>query len=54
MEELRKAIESIALDISKRAVLFADDAARYRVESEDVRYAVKEFLEAGSDRRKLK
>ena len=44
-EELRTAIESIAMEISKRAALFADDAARFRVEAEDVRCAVREFLE---------
>jgi len=54
VEELRKTIDNVALDIAKRAVLFADDAARFRVESEDVRCAMKEFLESGFDRRKLK
>ncbi len=46
-EELCKTIEDIALEISKRAALFADDAARKKVVREDVKSAVKEFLESG-------
>ena len=43
--ELRKSIEDIALEVSRRAALFADDASRVKVTAEDVRSAVKEFLE---------
>lgn len=44
IEELRMAIEKYALDISKRAILFAHDSARYRVIRKDVKDGVKEFL----------
>ncbi|MGI0083791.1 MAG: histone [Nitrososphaerales archaeon] len=46
VEELAKAIENIAWDVSKRAVLFADDHARLKVTREDVRAAVQEFLQS--------
>jgi histone H3/H4 len=42
--EFRKIVEEIALDISKRAVLFAEDAERLKVLPEDVRNAKREFL----------
>ncbi len=45
-EELCEAIENIALDISKRAVLFADDGARLKVSKDDVKAAVQEFLQS--------
>ena len=45
-KELCKAIEEIALDISRKAVLFADDDARLKVTLEDVKAAVKEFLQS--------
>ena len=48
VEELRQAIESMAFEISKRAALFADDEARFRVTVKDVRSAVREFLHSVS------
>ncbi len=45
MEELRKSIEDVALEISSRVDLFADDTSRLKVTAEDVRTAVKESLE---------
>jgi histone H3/H4 len=47
-EELCKTLENIALDISRRAVLFADDNARLKVTREDVKSAYKEFLRSAS------
>jgi histone H3/H4 len=48
-EELRRTIEQIALDISKRAILFADDGARLKVTAEDVRSAFRELLAGGRE-----
>jgi len=45
VEELCKIVEEIALDIAKRAVLFAEDDQRLKVLPEDVKNAKKEFLE---------
>ena len=47
-EELCKAIENIAMDISKRTVLFADDNARLKVTRKDVKSAVEEFKSEAS------
>ncbi|MHB1869095.1 MAG: histone [Nitrososphaerales archaeon] len=42
--ELSKTIERMAMEISKRAALFADDEARLKVTVNDVKCAVGEFL----------
>jgi histone H3/H4 len=44
-EELRDSIEALALDISRRAVVFADDVARVKVKRKDVKAAFEEFLD---------
>ncbi|MHB8566428.1 MAG: histone [Nitrososphaerales archaeon] len=49
VEEFRKIVEEIAVDIAKRAVLFAEDADRLKVAVEHVRNANKDFL-SGSAR----
>ena len=46
VEELQSIMEEIAFDISKRAVLFADDKERFKVKREDVIAGTKEFLES--------
>lgn len=45
VEELSKSLEEIGLEISKLAVLYADDSSRLKVTDLDVRSALKEFLE---------
>lgn len=47
-EELRNTIEGMALEISKRAVQSAYDRDRWKVNRNDVKNAVKEFLESAS------
>ncbi len=44
--EFRKIMEEIALDISKRAFLFADDEERFRVVAEDVKNAKREYIQS--------
>lgn len=46
VEELRKTIEKIALEISEKAVLFSDDEERLRVNKKDVRDALRELVKS--------
>lgn len=46
VEQLQSIIEDIALDVSKRAVLFARDDERFKVKKEDLRAGAREFLES--------
>ncbi len=48
VEELQKTVENIALDVSKRAVLFAGDEARVRVTRKDLKAALEEFFRSVS------
>lgn len=48
VSELHKTMEYIALEISKRAVLFAEDDLRFRVNREHVKAGLREFLESAS------
>ncbi|MHB1907594.1 MAG: hypothetical protein ACYCQJ_01835 [Nitrososphaerales archaeon] len=42
--EFQKLVESVALEIAKRACLFADDEARRKVLPSDVKKGFEEFL----------
>jgi histone H3/H4 len=44
VEELLETIENIALEISRRAVLFSDDSSRLMVKKEDLKNAAREFF----------
>ncbi len=48
IEELCAIVESLALDISKASVLFADDEGRLKVTKKDVKSAIKEFLQSAA------
>lgn len=44
VDELQETLATIALDISKRAILFAGDEARLKVNRQDVKKATEEFF----------